>query len=80
VAQDFNTVKRVRECANPLNDIKHLSLKILKRSTDEWIGIKVPTIVSQVQFDRVQKRFASNKQHFRNPRRLQLLSSLIRGS
>jgi hypothetical protein len=66
-------MKRIREYANSPHNIKHSSSTIVKRPKDEWIGIKVPPIVSQALFDKVQKCIAWNKQHYRNPRRLQLV-------
>ena len=74
----FNTVRRVREYANPLFGIKHSSSTLLKRDRSEWVGIKIPTIISTALFDRVQERLAWNRQHYRNPKQVQLLSSLVR--
>ena len=73
----FNTQRRVREYANPLHGTRSSS-KCMKRPRNEWVGVKVPAIVSQALFDEVQERFAWNRQHYRNPQRVQLLSSLIR--
>lgn len=74
----FNTMKVVREYANPMHGVEHTSKKIIRRDRSEWKGIPVPAIISQKLFDKVQARIASNKAKYRNPRVPQLLSSLIR--
>ncbi len=74
----FNTMRRIREYANPLFGIKHSSSKMVKRDRSEWVGVKVPAIVTQAVFDKVQERLAENRTRYRNPKRVQLLSSLIR--
>lgn len=74
----YNTMSRVREYANPIHDIKHSSSKIVKRDRSEWIGVKVPAIIPQALFDKVQERIAWNQKHYRNPRIIQLLSSMVR--
>jgi site-specific DNA recombinase len=45
---------------------------------EEWVGIEVPAIISRELFDRVQQRMARNKNQYRNPRQVQLLSGLVR--
>ena len=52
---------------------KGASLGELKR-----VGVPVPAIIPQALFDRVQERLAWNRAHYRNPRQVQLLSSLVR--
>ena len=74
----YNTMKRVREYANPMYDIKHSTSKNVPRDRSEWVGVKVPAIISQNLFDKVQERREWNKKHYRNPRVPQLLSSLGR--
>ena len=74
----YNQTKRVREYANPLFNVSNSSSKIIKRDKKDWIAIKVPAIVEQKLFDKVQERLAWNRQHYRNPKRTHLLSSLIR--
>jgi site-specific DNA recombinase len=74
----FNTMKTVREYANPIYDIKHSTRKLVKRPREDWVGVKVPAIITKALFDNVQERLAWNKQHYRNPKKVQLLSSLIR--
>lgn len=71
-------MRRVREYANPIHDIKHSSAKLIKRDRSEWVGVKVPAIISKALFDKVQERIAWNQKHYRNPRVIQLLSSMIR--
>jgi hypothetical protein len=74
----FNTMRRVREYANPLFGIRHSTSKTVRRDRSEWVGVKVPAIVTQAVFDRVQARLSENRRRYRNPRRPQLLSSLVR--
>lgn len=74
----FNTVRRIREYANPMYDIKHSTSKVVPRDRSDWVGVSVPAIVSQTLFDKAQERRAWNRSHYRNPRVVQLLSSLIR--
>jgi site-specific DNA recombinase len=74
----FNTVRRVREYANPLFGIKHSTSTLIKRDKSEWVGVKIPAIISQSLFDKIQERLAWNRKHYRNPKQVQLLSSLIR--
>jgi len=74
----FNTEHYVREYANPIHGIKHTTGKVVKTPREEWIGIKIPQIIRQSLFDRVQAKIEYNKQHYRNPRQPQLLSNLVR--
>jgi site-specific DNA recombinase len=74
----FNTMRCVREYANPIYDIKHSSQKRFPRSREEWAGIEVPAIISRELFDRVQARREGNRKRYRNPKQVQLLSSLVR--
>jgi Recombinase zinc beta ribbon domain len=48
------------------------------RDRAEWIGIKIPAIIPQSLFNQVQKRLEWNRMRYRNPRQVQLLSSLVR--
>ena len=73
-----NTMRCVREYANPIYGIKHSTKKMVPRSREEWIGIEVPAIIPRDLFERVQKRRAANRAHYRNPRQVQLLSGLVR--
>ena len=74
----FNTMRVIREYANPIYDIKHSTKKTIKRGREDWIGVEVPAIISQKLFDRVQQRRAANRKRYRNPRQAQLLSTLVR--
>lgn len=74
----FNTKKYVRQYANPLDGIQESKYKVIKRPREEWIGIKVPHIISRTLYDKVQKRFEWNMSHYRNPPKTQLLSNLIK--
>jgi site-specific DNA recombinase len=73
----FNTVRFEREYATPLSDIKHSTVKRSPRDREEWIGIKVPAIISRELFDRVQARLKKNQAAYRNPRHPALLSNLV---
>ncbi len=74
----FNTMKVVREYANPIHGIQSTTKKMLKRDRTEWVGIEVPRIIPQKIFDTVQERIQWNRKKYRNPRVIQLLSSLVR--
>jgi hypothetical protein len=74
----FNTIRFEREYATPLSDIKHSTVKRVPREREEWIGIKVPAIISRELFERVQARLKKNKAAYRNPRHPALLSNLVR--
>ena len=74
----FNTIRCEREYATPLSDIKQSTSKRSPRDRKEWIGIKVPAIVSRELFERVQARLKKNRELYRNPRQPQLLSNLVR--
>jgi len=73
----FNTQHEVRQYANPLFGTGPTKRKVIMRPREEWIGIQVPAIVSKELFDKVQARLQWNSRHYRNPKRVQLLSSLI---
>lgn len=73
----FNKLKTVREYSD-LMGTKKSTKKHLKRDRSEWVGINVPAIIPQALFDKVQERIAWNKRHYRNPRKIQLLSTLIK--
>jgi site-specific DNA recombinase len=72
-----NKMVYTKEYANPLFGTASKT-KIVHRPKSEWVGIKVPAIVSKALFDKVQKRFDWNQKHYRNPRKIQLLSTLIK--
>jgi site-specific DNA recombinase len=74
----FNTMRCIREYANPIYDIKHSTLKRINRSREDWIGVEVPAIISRELFDRVEERLKVNRKRYRNPRQVQLLSTLVR--
>jgi site-specific DNA recombinase len=73
----FNTIRFEREYATPLSDIKQSTVKRSPRGREEWIGIKVPAIISRELFEKVQARLKKNKAAYRNPRQPQLLSNLV---
>jgi site-specific DNA recombinase len=74
----FNTMRTIREYANPIYDIKHSTKKNVKRGREDWIGVEVPAIISRELFERVQQRRADNRKRYRNPKVTQLLSGLVR--
>jgi DNA invertase Pin-like site-specific DNA recombinase len=74
----FNTMRCIRQYANPIYGIKHSTLKRTWRGREDWIGVEVPAIISRELFDRVQERMAANRKAYRNPRQPQLLSNLVR--
>jgi site-specific DNA recombinase len=47
------------------------------RDRSEWIGIKIPAIISKELSDRVRARIAYNRNSYRNAKRKQLLSRLV---
>jgi site-specific DNA recombinase len=74
----YNTMRVIREYANPIYDIKHSTKKNIKRNREDWIGVEVPAIISRELFERVQERLKVNRKRYRNPRQAQLLSALVR--
>lgn len=74
----FNRLETIKEYANPFYGIKATSTKLLKRDKSQWIGVKVPAIVSKELFNKVQDKMDYNKKKYRNPKIPQLLSNLIR--
>jgi site-specific DNA recombinase len=73
----FNTQHEVRQYANPLFGTGQTKRKVIMRPREEWIGVQVPSIVSKELFDKVHARLDWNSRHYRNPKRVQLLSNLI---
>jgi site-specific DNA recombinase len=73
----YNTVRIVREYANPVTHTLS-SKKAFKRDKKDWVGVTIPAIISQALFDRVQERLEWNRKHYRNPKNVHLLSSLVR--
>jgi hypothetical protein len=49
-----------------------------RRDRAEWIGIKVPAIISKKLFDKVQIQLNHNRETYRNAHRPRLLSNLVR--
>jgi site-specific DNA recombinase len=50
--------------------------RMVKRPREEWVGVKVPAIISEEDFNKVQEKFKWNKEKYRNPYSTQLLSNL----
>ena len=71
----FNKTMFEKKTDDPLHKIKY-GKRVLKDKS-EWIGIKVPAIVSKTLFDKVQTRFQENKNIFRKKHETQLLSNLL---
>jgi site-specific DNA recombinase len=74
----FNTMQRVRPYADPLSGAPTPPRKFIKRSSADWIGIPVPSIISREIFDKVEGRLSWNRSRYRHPKQVQLLSNLIR--
>jgi site-specific DNA recombinase len=72
----FNTRSLLKQPTDSIRTIKYG--KKIYRDKSEWIGVPVPAIVSKEIFEKAQKRFAHNKDQYRNPHQTQLLSGLIR--
>jgi site-specific DNA recombinase len=74
----FNTMRTIREYANPIYDIKHSTKRTVPRGREDWVGIEVPAIISRELFDQVQARLQRNRKTYRSPKQEQLLSGLVR--
>ncbi len=74
----FNKMRCERQYANPIHGIEHSTKKMKPRDRQDWIGVKVPAIIDQQLFARVQKRLEANRTQYRNPREVALLSNLLR--
>lgn len=74
----FNKMETIKEYANPFYGIKVTSTKIVPRDKSQWVGVKVPPIVSKELFNKVQDKIDYYRKKYRNPRIPQLLSNLIR--
>ncbi len=72
----FHKQMRVKEVDNPLYKAKYGKKVFRERS--EWIGIKIPTIIPRALYDKVQERIKYNLSCYRNPKKPQLLSNLIK--
>lgn len=51
--------------------------KKIMRERSEWVGVKIPAIISKQLFDKVQDRLNYNRTCYRNALRTQLLSNLV---
>ncbi len=71
----YNTRSYVKEPNSPLRGLKY-GKKIYKNKS-EWIPVKVPAIISQELFNKVQARIKYQSEQYRNPKQTQLLSGLI---
>ncbi|MCC7356747.1 MAG: recombinase family protein [Candidatus Doudnabacteria bacterium] len=71
----YNTRSYVKEPNSPLRGLKY-GKKVYKNKS-EWIPVKVPAIISQELFNKVQARIKYNSEQYRNPKQTQLLSGLV---
>ncbi len=71
----FNTTTDTNAIGNVIHRTKRG--KKIHRDRSEWIGIKIPQIISKQLFDKVQVRIKYNYECFRNAQRTQLLSNLV---
>lgn len=71
----YNTRSYLKEPNDPLRGLKY-GKKVYKNKS-EWIPVKVPAIVSQELFDKVQARIKYQSEQYRNPKQTQLLSGLV---
>jgi site-specific DNA recombinase len=60
---------------NPLHKLKYG--KKVYRDRSEWIGIKIPAIISRALYDKVKAKLEYNRSCYRNPKRKQLLSNML---
>jgi len=72
----FNTKTLVKNPSNPMRKLKYG--KAVFRDRSEWLPVKVPAIVSKELFNKVQERFARNRQKYTSPNETQLLSTLVK--
>jgi site-specific DNA recombinase len=52
--------------------------KTVKRPREEWIKIQIPPIISKELFEKAQERLKWNKENYRNPKKVQLLSNMTK--
>lgn len=78
----YSGIKYFNKCFHKKTQISPLRMakygtKVYK-DRSEWIGVKIPAIVSQKMFDAAQARIEANKIKYTNPREMQLLSNFVR--
>jgi site-specific DNA recombinase len=73
----FNTERYEKATRTTKYGVTYSYGKRVPRDRSEWIGIKIPAIISKELFDRVQARIAYNRNSYRNAKRKQLLSRLV---
>ncbi len=71
----FNTRRLTKEHASPLRGLEYG--KKVWRPRSEWVGVKVPAIISQKLFNQVQAKTEYNKIHYYHPKTKQLLCNLV---
>ncbi len=71
----FDSMTYADDDQDPMH--KKKATKMVYRDRKDWIGIKVPSIISKELYETVQRRVQHNKACFRNAKGKQLLSGLI---
>jgi DNA invertase Pin-like site-specific DNA recombinase len=71
----FNSVRRVMMPSSKRGSVGYE--KCVPRDRSEWIAVKVPAIVPQELFDRVQERLRERSKVYRHPVTHQLLCELV---
>jgi site-specific DNA recombinase len=71
----FDTMTMNREDDDPMHKSK--VQRMITRDRKEWIGIKIPSIISKDLFVEVQRRIEHNRVCYRNAKHPQLLSGLL---
>jgi site-specific DNA recombinase len=72
----YNTVTTITLSSGSAHKKKRTTYRPKDRS--EWIGVKVPAIVSQELFDSVQERLRQNKQRYLRPAIRHLLGGMLK--
>jgi site-specific DNA recombinase len=71
----FNSMRRVMMPSTKRGSTGYL--KTVHRDRSEWVAVRVPAIISQELFGRVQEKFRERQQVYRQPLRHHLLGELI---
>jgi site-specific DNA recombinase len=73
----YNTVTTVTLSSSSGSSSKNKRTTYRPKDRSEWIGVKVPPIVSQELFDNVQERLRQNKQRYLRPPIQHLLGGML---
>jgi hypothetical protein len=71
----FNSMRRVMMPSTKRGSTGYL--KTVRRDRSEWVAVRVPAIIPQELFDRVQEKFREREQVYRQPLRHHLLGELV---